>query len=78
VKFFCPFAFTESWCTTNKHRNENQHTNITAFDISVRLGVMATGGAEGKLILIDPYALGIIKSVQAHNCEILKLYVFEE
>jgi len=39
---------------------------------------MATGGAEGRLILIDPYALGIIKSVQAHNCEILKLYVFEE
>jgi len=33
---------------------------------------MATGGAEGKLILIDPYALGILNSVEAHpNCEIL-------
>jgi hypothetical protein len=32
---------------------------------------MATGGAEGRLILIDPYAQGIIKKVDAHNCEIL-------
>jgi hypothetical protein len=33
-----------------------QHTNITCFDISVKMGVMATGGVEGKIILIDPYA----------------------
>lgn len=39
---------------------------------------MATGGAEGRLILIDPYAQGIIKKVDAHNCEILQLYIFDE
>jgi hypothetical protein len=41
------------------------------FDVSVKLALMATGGAEGRLILIDPYAQGIIKKVDAHNCEIL-------
>ena len=78
VKFFDSFSFTEQWCTSNRLRSDNEHTNITSFDISTKLGVMATGGAEGRLILIDPYALGIIKSVQAHQCEILRLYVFEE
>lgn len=39
---------------------------------------MATGGAEGRLILIDPYAQGIIKKVEAHSSEILQLYIFDE
>jgi hypothetical protein len=47
-------------------------------DVSVKLALMATGGAEGRLILIDPYAQGIIKKVDAHNCEILQLYIFDE
>jgi len=40
--------------------------------------MMATGGAEGKLILIDPYAQGIMNKVDAHSCEILQLYIFDE
>lgn len=39
---------------------------------------MAVGGAEGKLILIDPYAFGIINSTQAHQCEVLALYIYDE
>ena len=39
---------------------------------------MATGGAEGKLILIDPYAQGILNHVEAHTCEILNLYIFTD
>ena len=39
---------------------------------------MATGGHEGRIILIDPYALGIINGVEAHNSEILQLYIFDE
>ena len=39
---------------------------------------MATGGAEGRLILIDPYALGIINGVEAHQSEILQLYIFDD
>ena len=78
VKFFDAFNFNEQWTTTNKGRKEHQHTNITVFDISVKLGLMATGGAEGRLILIDPYALGILHHIEAHSCAILQLYIFDE
>lgn len=71
IKFFDAFNFHELWCTTNKQRKEQQHTNITVFDISTKLGLMATGGAEGRLILVDPYAFGIINGVEAHQSEIL-------
>jgi hypothetical protein len=56
IKFFEAISFSEKWVNSNKHRNMEQHTNITCFDISVKMGVMATGGVEGKIILIDPYA----------------------
>jgi WD40 repeat protein len=78
IKFFEAISFSEKWVTNNKMRKENQHTNITTFDISVKMGVMATGGVEGRIILIDPYALDVIKAEKAHSCEILKLYVYEE
>lgn len=39
---------------------------------------MATGGVEGKLILIDPYALGIVNSTMAHHSEIISLYIYDE
>jgi len=51
---------------------------MTTFDISAKLGLMATGGAEGRIILIDPYALGIVEGVEAHGCEILNVYIFDE
>ena len=78
IKFFDSFNFAEQWSTANKQRKENQHTNITVFDVSVKLGIMATGGAEGRIILIDPYALGIIKGINAHFSEIISLFIFEE
>lgn len=39
---------------------------------------MATGGVEGKLMLVDPYAFGIINTVTAHNAEIINLYMYHE
>ena len=40
---------------------------------------MATGGAEGRLVLIDPYALGIINGVIAHkNKQIINVFCYEE
>ena len=78
LKFFDAFEFQEQWCSSNASRKKDEHTNITVFDISVKLGLMAIGGAEGKLILIDPYAQGIMNRVDAHGCEILQLYIFDE
>lgn len=39
---------------------------------------MATGGAEGKLVLFDPYAFGVIGGIQAHTCEIIKIFIYDE
>lgn len=51
------------WKTSNKTRKIVYHTSIITFDVSTTLGLMATGGAEGKLLLIDPYALGVVNVV---------------
>lgn len=38
---------------------------------------MATAGMEGRLVLIDPYAFGIINATDAHtNTEILKVFIY--
>ena len=63
VKFFDPFKFHQTWKTENKTRKSTEHTSISTFDISSALGVMATGGSEGNMLLIDPYALGIVGCV---------------
>jgi len=39
---------------------------------------MATGGTEGKLVLYDPYAYGVIGGVDAHSCEVVSLFVYED
>ena len=39
---------------------------------------MATGGAEGKLVLFDPYAFGVIGGIQAHTCDIIKIFIYDE
>jgi hypothetical protein len=38
---------------------------------------MATVGVEGRLVLIDPYALGIINATDAHpNTEVIKVFIY--
>jgi hypothetical protein len=66
LKIFDGFDFKEIWRTSNKTRKQVYHTQMCCFDVSIKLGIMATGGTEGKLLLLDPYALGIIGSVEAH------------
>ena len=78
VKIFDGFDFNLLWKSSNKSRKQIYHTNIVTFDVSTHIGLMATGGAEGKVLLIDPYAFGIVNQVQAHTCDILQLYIYEE
>ena len=59
IKFFDAFNFYQVWKNDNKMRHENQHTNISTFDVSSSLGIMVTGGAEGLILSIDPHALGV-------------------
>lgn len=63
IKIFDAFNFKTVWKSTNKSRKEIYHTNIGQFDVSASLGLMATGGIEGKIILIDPYAYGIVNGI---------------
>lgn len=79
LKIFDAFNFQPIWKNSNKQRDENHRTNIVTFDVSSQLGLMATGGAEGRLVLVDPYALGIINGVVAHhNREIIAVYCYSE
>jgi hypothetical protein len=78
VKIYDAFEFKEVWKSSNKNRKDNHHTNILCFDVSTPLGLMATGGVEGKIVLIDPYAYGIINSVYGHLKEIVNLYMYGE
>ena len=79
IKFFDAFNFYQTWKTENKTRTPQQHTSIATFDVSSTLGVMATGGSEGVMLLIDPYALGIVGAVQAHyNVEILNVFLYDQ
>lgn len=79
VKIFDSINFHQIWQNSNKNRTELQHTNIVTFDLSPKMGMMATGGAEGKLVIIDPYAFGLLNSVVAHkHMEIVNLFCFEE
>jgi hypothetical protein len=79
IKLFDSFDFKETWHSSNRSRKQLYHSQFTCFDVSVRLGIMATGGTEGRLTLFDPYAFGLIGGVQAHNqCEVLKLFIYED
>jgi hypothetical protein len=54
------------------------HTTISLFDISNNLGVMVTGGDMGRMLLVDPYAYGVLNYVEAHNnIPIIKLFIYE-
>jgi hypothetical protein len=38
---------------------------------------MAAVGGEGRLLLIDPYALGIVNAIEAHpGVDILKVFIY--
>jgi hypothetical protein len=78
IKLFDGFDFKEVWRSSNKTRKQVYHSQFTCFDVSVKLGIMATGGTEGNLILFDPYAFGVIGGVQAHPCEILQLFIYDD
>jgi hypothetical protein len=78
IKFYDAFDFKEIWVTSNKSRKQKYRTNITAMDICPKLGILATGGSHGRLMLIDPYVFGVMNCIQAHSCEIIGLYIYNE
>ena len=55
IKIMDNCTFKTQWCSSNSDRKIDQHATISTFDVSTKLGLMATGGDAGKLLLIDPY-----------------------
>jgi len=78
VKIFDAFSFKELWSTSNKTRKSAFHLNITCMDISIPLGLLVVGGAEGQIMLVDPYAFGVINGTKAHAQEVLSVQFFDE
>jgi hypothetical protein len=40
---------------------------------------MVTGGDMGRMLLVDPYAYGVLNYVEAHNnIPIIKLFIYED
>lgn len=54
-----------------------ESVTINALDYSKRLKLIATGGVEGRLIIVDPGAKIITKEVKAHNAEIIDVYFYD-
>lgn len=79
LKIFDAFSFYTVWKSSNKTRKMSHHTSITCFDVSSQLGLLVIAGVEGRLVLIDPYALGIINSTDATpGVEILSVFIYTQ
>ena len=78
IKIFDAFKFHLLWHNANKHRKQEQHTTITCIDISQKVCLMATGGAEGKLLIVDPYAFGIVNSTNVSSSELVNVWIYSQ
>ena len=78
VKFCNAVNFEEEWKQTNEQRKAKNHICITTMDFSEKMGLLALGGAEGMLMLLDPLALGIMGCSRAHTEEIIGVYFYAE
>jgi WD40 repeat protein len=76
VKFYDPIDFSFKWESSN--RNRKFHMSISAMDFSAKHYVIALGGKEGKLALVDPRAKGLIEGDQAHEKEIINIHFFDK
>ena len=49
------------------------------MDINAPLGIMVSGGDVGLLMLIDPFAFGILKCEEAHFAiPVVSVHIFAE
>lgn len=48
------------------------------MDVSTGMGLLVIGGIEGKLLVLDPYAYGVVNFADAHKDEILEVFIHDE
>ena len=81
LKWFDPVDFEESWNYKDLIRDDKpdkHRINISCMDYSETNGLLALGGTEGNIIILDSAALKVINSTEAHSSEILSLYFYDE
>jgi WD40 repeat protein len=52
--------------------------NISCMDHSETNGLIALGGTEGNMIMIDCAALKVVNSAHSHSVEIIQIYFYDE
>jgi len=84
IQIFESMVFDQSWVSSTRKRQQAhpsmrsvEDVTIASMDFSKSLKLIATGGVEGRLVLIDPNARIITSHVKAHNTEILDVYFYD-
>jgi hypothetical protein len=68
--------FKIMWETNNNNRKEK--LTITTFDYSQRSGLIAVGGVEGRIAVLDPSAKILTAQAKEHDSEIMDLYFYDK
>ena len=81
LNFFDSVDFETTWSYEDQiiHKNQDKfRINITAMDYSEINGLLALGGTEGNIIIIDWAALKVINSTNNHSSEIIQIFFFDD
>lgn len=81
LNFFDSVDFEQTWSYEDQIINKNQdkfRINITAMDYSETNGLLALGGTEGNIIIIDWAALKVINNVNNHSLEIIQIFFYDD
>jgi len=76
LQVYDSMEFKIVWETTNSTRKEK--ITINTFDYSVKSGLIAVGGVEGKIAVFDPSAKILTAQTKGHDSEIMDLYFYDK
>jgi hypothetical protein len=68
--------FKIMWETNNNNRKEK--LTITTFDYSQRSGLIAVGGVESRIVVLDPSDKILTALAKKHDSEIMDLYFYDK
>lgn len=81
LKCFDPVDFEQIWNYQDLIRDDKpdkNRINITCMDHSEANGLIALGGTEGNIIIVDSAALKVINNTNTYSSEILEIYFYDE
>lgn len=79
IKILDNVTFKTVWHNTNKERKPEFHATIATIDVDHVLGLMVTGGDLGKILLIDPFGMGLLQAKKGHNdSPIVSIFIYRQ